>query len=378
MNPVTGPFVRSETAKGPATSLDFKPDWLWYERRWYRQRRPYNLPLEFTYQRVQIVDEWKHPNNGSGYNTYNQDGLTFPAHSPTGPSASAYNKAYAKFKSNPLKPSLTGGVSAGLGVNLAQRKQALDMISSRLLKLAKFTKALNRGAKKGKALEYGARALGITQSTARKRLKGAGNSWLEWHFGWSPIIGDIYSSIDVLQKGVPPSKIKASASCKQLSGWTQTGAPSWRYTYDEDFTWTIGAEISVSNPNLWLANQLGLVNPAVVLWDVVPFSFVLNWFVTVEEFLNGFTDFWGLSVTNPYTTFFYTCRTRKVETQPDFPTTGANTVYSVRRFVRTQVTRRPGPIPGPSLRIRDPWILSPSRGATAISLLLQRLRDVSK
>ena len=56
----------------------------------------------------------------------------------------------------------------------------------------------------------------------------------------------------------------------------------------------------ITNPNLLLANRLGLVNPLSVAWELVPFSFVVDWFSGVGNVLDGYTDLLGLSVVDTY------------------------------------------------------------------------------
>jgi hypothetical protein len=122
----------------------------------------------------------------------------------------------------------------------------------------------------------------------------------------------------------------------------------------------------VSNPNLYLASQLGFVNPAAIAWELVPFSFVVDWFVNVGEFLNNFTDLWGLTVTDPYTSILCTGVGQFSglwNSDPGYSVTYTNVYCS-----------RSTSLSGAALRVR-PWKgVSPVRAATAISLLVQQLR----
>lgn len=280
---------------------------------------------------------------------------------------SAYNKAYGNFKSQAVPN------SASLGVSLAQRKQALNMIEKRALQLAKFANHLRKGQ-----LSKAASAIGLTKPPPGWRKKGRSfaDKFLEVKFGWLPLVGDIGSAVGVLQSGVPPARIKASATGN--AAWrynTSTSSNPIYYTSGNDTcTWKIGATVKVDNPNLWLANQLGFVNPALVFVDGVPFSFVVGWFVNIEQFLSSFTDFWGIGITDPYITCYYRRTANEIEVQRDWPKPGAMTPYNLTDYSYVKLSRTPGSIPGPSLRIKDPWILSPARGLTAVSLLLQRLK----
>lgn len=265
--------------------------------------------------------------------------------------------------------------TAGMAVNLAQRRQAIDMIAHRAGQLTSFVRNLRAG-RIGKALD----AVGLERhsTSVRVKSKGFANQFLELHFGWEPLIKDIYSAVNILQDGVPPSKIRSSSSGKASGVVVELNDSFSRIEreWSDIIGWRIGADVFVSNPNLFLANQLGLVNPALVAWDVIPYSFVLGWFVNVEQFLAQFTDFWGVTVVNPYIAFLWTRNTRKREWQKNWPAypTPNTILYRDYRFQRTQADRVPGSIPGPTLRVRPPWVVSPVRGLTAISLLLQKLK----
>lgn len=71
---------------------------------------------------------------------------------------------------------------------------------------------------------------------------------------------------------------------------------------------TIKLTATVTNPNLLLANQLGLVNPASVIWETTKFSFIVDWFVNVSGFIDNFTSHLGLSYKNTSVT-----RTRRAQ-----------------------------------------------------------------
>lgn len=43
----------------------------------------------------------------------------------------------------------------------------------------------------------------------------------------------------------------------------------------------------IEDPNVAWASSLGLLNPAVLAWESVPFSFVIDWFLPVGNFLQS-------------------------------------------------------------------------------------------
>ena len=54
--------------------------------------------------------------------------------------------------------------------------------------------------------------------------------------------------------------------------------------------------MSVHNQNLLLANRLGIINPQTWLWDNVPWSFVVDWWLPVGSFLSNLTALVGLTL----------------------------------------------------------------------------------
>lgn len=358
--PVTGPFVNEQFLKGPPNRYGYVPIHHWMKRTSYRQSKPHDLPLPFRFESRRITTHWEPSNVNYKDYTY-----VYPANATDTPSATAFNKARERFGA------LLRTDAAELAVNLAERKQAMSMIAARLTQLWTFSKQVKQFR-----WDDAARTLGISKRHARfvqtrkglkRDAKSFANNWLEFHFGWSPLIGDIGSAIETLQGGVPPCHVRASAQGQSVS---QVDIVSQGTTNElaRHFEWNascrIGAEIQVNNPNLFLANQLGFVNPATVAWELVPFSFVVDWFVNVSDFLGSFTEFWGLSMSKTYVSYLCTSRQGFRYTRFTEAWTGESIV----------AIRSPGPIPGPSLRVRPPWRLSPTRGLTAASLLLQSLR----
>lgn len=204
---------------------------------------------------------------------------------------------------------LKGMVSdrASMGVSLLELDQSITMIATRSVQIARFGRQLLRGNLVGAAKE-------LKLSTVPKRAsvkKSFSNNYLEFHFGWAPLIGDIHSAIDVLQSPVKDCTPRAAAK-SGLTDWYNLSNPEkFDIGYRKYETYRrfrlerrviMGARVKVSNPNLWLANQLGLVNPAVVVYELIPFSFVADWFINVEQFLSFGTDYYGLTLDKTYTT----------------------------------------------------------------------------
>jgi hypothetical protein len=254
---------------------------------------------------------------------------------------------------------------ASMGVNLAERRQAMDMMSRRILQLYQVAKAIRRGH-----LDTAWEFLGLPTSDPRvkgwrRKSRSFGSTWLEYHFGWEPLVKDVYTACEILSREFS-NKPTAVASLSSDSWSVPADTNGVSKSYDRRTVTRMSALVRVSNPNLALASQMGVTNPAVLAWEVVPFSFVVDWFVNVGDFLQSFTDFAGFSIENPQRTQYTVVKERR-KMRPPGAFGNADLTY-------VTCNRTLGPFPGPTLRVRPLKRLSPARGLTAISLLLQQLK----
>lgn len=172
-----------------------------------------------------------------------------------------------------------GEVSADLGLTLATWKSSLSMASNAFRSLA---------SKANRAELYYRRK--------------ASNLYLEGIFGWVPLMQDVYNAYEVLSDLSPSAKL-----CKVRISDSQNGnvsGPAMRGALHCSAGVQVGGSIRCVNPNLALLERLGLVNPAAIAWDAVPYSFVINWFVPVGGFLKSLSDMVGWEQKNTWTTTF--------------------------------------------------------------------------
>lgn len=353
--PITGPFTRSWSVVGPPTTLGFKPTWVEGTRRWQRQKKPFTIPLTFSYACTTI--NWFNGGDGTDYAAVSQ---VSPLSFGSGLQERLYNSTYEKFAKKVKED------AAELASTLATWTQARDMITDRA---TRFWRGV-RAARKGDIREL--KALWGKGAGIRANLKQAGANVLEYSFGWAPLAGDIAAAVAVLGKGIPPPYVRVRQKCTYTAttGWLDLGSLTRRDDTVGTIEWSLRSWIRITNPNTLLLNELGLANPASVLWEVTPWSFVVDYFVNVNAFIASFTDWLGLELDRPNKTFFAkqnTVRTSRYKTGVrtyGAPCWGADVVG---------VDRTTG-IPGPTLALRLPWNMSMQRAATSIALLLQQLR----
>lgn len=181
------------------------------------------------------------------------------------------------------------GESANLVDLVRTRKETISMVASNAMSIAKAVRFL----KKGK-LRRAMNELGITKEP---KSKTAANRWLEMQYGWKPLLGDIHTMIDGtfsdpvchLTKSRKFTKNTTSTVSRpypikhEVQSYKQTKVRFW-------------AKYTIDAPALSAADQIGLLNPAITAWEAVPWSFVVDWFVPVGDWLETFTALKGIKI----------------------------------------------------------------------------------
>lgn len=282
------------------------------ESHWFVQPRPYKRPLMFSTMKmkgVTVDNRYPDPKSAVGpgsrlYSTLSYEFAGSPSYEE------AYQIAYDRFVGKVKN-------SVSLGLTVVEAKQSFEMIGHRLKQVVDVYRACRKGN-----VEQIIKSLGISGKTpravrARKRTnnlhnpkrpsyirdesKRAASTYLEWVFGWKPIIKDIGDAVDTLQKEFPIKPISDGAS-----GVSDQKFGVWPYGSDDFETFLVHTRVGIkavvktSNPNLALANELGFVNPAQIAWEVIPFSFLVDWFIPINRFLSSYSDFWGFTIENAF------------------------------------------------------------------------------
>jgi hypothetical protein len=320
------------------------------ERYWDVQRPPFHAPLPYKFQKIEVTSAGKWSNPLFPDDTFYPPPRLFALPSLDNCNNRSYDSISSKM-----------GDTASWGINLAEAKQSVGMVVSRATQLLKFTNAVRK-------FQFGTAAniLGVRTPTGlKKTAKAFSDNWLEYHFGWSPLISDVHNSVSAMTNvDFGTRKIQGSArggsSLFQRDGSNNAYTLSWRMSSRQCAT------AQITNESSYLANQMGLLNPLSVAWDAVPFSFVVDWFTNVGQVLGSVTGFVGVTLSDSYTT---TCIEGEIH-----KTFQDGTGYYLFENHKNLIIERGPNLTGPKLAVKPFQGFSPSRGATAISLLLQKMR----
>lgn len=367
--PVTGPTLKTTDT---GDFFDFQE--------YRRQARPYTLALPYR-RRVATLSRSR-PGFGQSASyvaSWDPESLVdmVPLHSV------AYER---------LKGLITS--RAEVLVNVIEANKSIEMIRQRAMQMYKFVRHLRRGDFQGAG-----QALAMPKPPKGATTKRAlASNYLEYHFGWTPLVTDIYNAVDHLQNPLKQVFVRGTAKQDKVRGphslTVKSNYVDGSYTvrdYLYEAYWvgeavaSMGTGIKVHNPNLFLANSLGLVNPLTVAWEVIPFSFVVDWFVNVQQFLSQGTDWMGLTLVEPWTTYRYKGTfVERVEVdrywdQWFYPPGQSSYFIRHESPIRDSMggtfvtTRRSLGINGPDLHIRPLKLWGWRRAAAAVSLLVTNL-----
>lgn len=309
--------------------------------------------------------------HGTGYGYYPDFYGDYPysgnvwLNAPPAHGQQTWNRAYAKFKDEVV------GDSSQIGTFIAERKEAFGMVANRVVGLRNAYKALRRGDFKRFLRELSVDPKRKHRSVVRTAASEASGLWLEYWFGWSPTVNDLYNLGSVLAHK-PLSQPYQATSKRNLPPITAgaAGVSSFRSMTEEGFYLVkTGAKVRVVNPDELILQQMGLLNPLSIAWEVVPFSFVVDWFTKFGDVVSTCTDFAGLELTDTYKTQLQKTKClfrtgRKREPRIDY---SSDYEYRIIRMTRSKGLAQPVIL---MPRITN-FGQSQTRAATAVSLLVQ-------
>jgi hypothetical protein len=221
--------------------------------------------------------------------TFAAYGTTIDAKSHGFRTGSGYYDSVASLQNEALIKALTKAADAkvNLAVAAAEARKTADLVLNAAKRIASALRSFRRGR-----FSEVARHLNLKPGTVHR-------SWLEYKYGWMPILMDVKGAAEFCAQQSLPRATRFSVSAtvtKTISRkfTTQTrGSPGPANNYDE--TETFSGEVTC-RAKLWLeltspttrsASQLGLTNPALVAWELVPYSFVFDWFISVGDYLQA-------------------------------------------------------------------------------------------
>lgn len=294
------------------------------------------------------------------------------------PNDSERNSLYEK-----LRDKLTGP-KGELLTSAVEWKGSLGMITQRVTQLsAAYSSVKKLQFKKAATILKlsGRQTKSIERNIRQKNLKFSPTSaWLEYWMGWAPLHGDIVHALETMVSVPNQSQHFSVGVTFKRSQWVERTGGEFDYTkttVDVKGKYSAYGNFLVTNHNLVLANRLGVINPVLTAWQLVPFSFIVDWFGNVGSVLGSLTDFVGLSFSN---TGYATKSEITALGQRNIITGDPKSTYDNQMYLYYQGNasgfgyhrrRSPSPLQAPRLEVKMLDKLSLTRALTSISLLTE-------
>jgi hypothetical protein len=173
------------------------------------------------------------------------------------------------------------GHSYNLGVSLAEVDKLAGTVLGTVQNLVYGVGDLSRLRFDRFARRFGARPP-RKDRVEKLRLLDISGRFLEMRYAWEPAIGDVFEAAKAFEA--------LSNGPRQLYFRT-AGRQSRPTTYNTNYC-TVNQTVAVKRSYLFemyeemgAARQMGLSNPASILWERLPWSFVIDWFIPIGNYL---------------------------------------------------------------------------------------------
>lgn len=229
-------------------------------------------------------------------------------------------------------------------------------------------------------LKYQGKKIRNSRKNAPDFFAFASSKWLELQYGWYPMIGDIDKMMRLAITGIqsePAPEIR-----KRISTKMPVKIHEQEFRNENSNTVTGEARMGydlimrLQDPVALADYAFGIGSSAPMLWEVLPFSFVVDWFVPVGDYLKEISVPTGMvhvrstrTTKISYTAYSTGKADRYPDLQPDIAYVGGNHAKRVHKSFRRETHRPPVMTPTGIIAHVDTQYQNFDNAITAIALL---------
>lgn len=221
----------------------------------------------------------------------------------------------------------------------------------------------------------------IKSKDKRPSAKMVANGYLSWNFGWMPLVGDL---VKLVQFQTAVEKRKAELQSLRTKGLHRTytaftgtwpwkfesyfpvfygGCPYWEFVYETTTKKWMSVDYKLSAPpppmdasglDETARNLVGGMNlSASTLWDLMPWSWMIDWFSNVGDILAATRNVLGTETSNICVMTHTTTQLKKVTRLDNGPWHGN---FKVAPGANSEFKKRSVGFFGPSLELKLPFL----------------------
>lgn len=173
------------------------------------------------------------------------------------------------------------GANVNLSVDVAERQQTY-----RMLKAATSLRSL---------ISEFVKQITSTREWRKRRGKSrdkyVSSKWLEYRYGWSPLVSTVYDAAETVMKMRGAGIVRVSARTAQaIRIDTESGLGTYLTPMDKfKSEGMIRGQIVVlmKSKESVSIQDFTTLNPVLLAWELLPYSFIVDWFVNISGYLQA-------------------------------------------------------------------------------------------
>jgi hypothetical protein len=187
--------------------------------------------------------------------------------------------------------------SINIGQTIGEMPEAVKEFSKLALGVLRTINALRKGNLRMAKTH-------LTTAIGRKRVvqstQGISNTYLFYRFGVAPILNDINNMTSEIGKAMSQPDFLSVKG--QAHDNVEPSGGSWQFDASGSLQEICEVGYKVRPKAFYAAAFLGLTNPIALAWELVPMSFIINWFISIGDTLNALDAGVGLEFVDGYIT----------------------------------------------------------------------------
>jgi hypothetical protein len=239
------------------------------------------------------------PSTGIFFNQFKRHTSLYPA--PPGIS----HLADAQFKSlRKLIEAAESDIEANIAQDIAQIGQTTRLITNTATRIVKSVNALKKGNIPGAISALWSGHMPRFHGKGPSLSKSLASNWLELQYGWKPLLQDVKGGMEALKRlnssssplvrRVTSSGSVTSTVITPILDRTGQGNKVGSHTVVTHSRTKYVLRYKIDDKLKAFLAQTGFTNPVNLLWEIVPFSFVVDWFIPIGPYLETLSSWDGL------------------------------------------------------------------------------------